>query len=45
LHYNVVSPSVAGSLGTGILVVVVAMVAIGWAVWQSGRETLSLDDM
>jgi K(+)-stimulated pyrophosphate-energized sodium pump len=45
LHYNVVSPSVAGSLGTGILVVVVAMVAIAWAVWQSGRETLSLDDM
>ncbi|CAG1770925.1 partial K(+)-insensitive pyrophosphate-energized proton pump, partial [uncultured bacterium] len=45
LQYNVISPSVSGVVGTGILVVVVCIVAIAWAIWQSGRETLSLDEL
>jgi K(+)-stimulated pyrophosphate-energized sodium pump len=45
LHYNVVTPAIPGGVGTGILVVVVAIAAIGWAIWQSGKETLSLDEL
>lgn len=44
LHYNVVKPNVPEELiGSaqviGIVVAVVALIAIGWAVWQSKRES------
>jgi K(+)-stimulated pyrophosphate-energized sodium pump len=49
LHYNLVSPQLAGGSATtarliGVAVVIVCAVAIGWAVWMSKQETGELDD-
>jgi K(+)-stimulated pyrophosphate-energized sodium pump len=45
LKYNIVTPAAGIGVGTGVLMVLVAIVAIAWAIWQSGRETLSLDEL
>jgi K(+)-stimulated pyrophosphate-energized sodium pump len=37
LQYNLLSPS-SGTRVTGIVIAVIAMAAIGWAIWQSKRE-------
>ena len=37
LQYNLLSPS-SGTRVTGVLIAVVAIAAIGWAIWQSKRE-------
>jgi K(+)-stimulated pyrophosphate-energized sodium pump len=37
LQYNLLSPS-SGTRVTGVIVALVAIAAIGWAIWQSKRE-------
>jgi K(+)-stimulated pyrophosphate-energized sodium pump len=45
LHYNLVVPNVAESSAriVGVLVASICAVAIGWAVWQSKRETATIE--
>ncbi len=41
LQYNVIAPT-AGHIVAGAIVVVISFGAIGWAIWQSKRESLDL---
>jgi K(+)-stimulated pyrophosphate-energized sodium pump len=51
LHYNIISPriavggSAASSFVIGLIVIVAAAGAIGWAVWQSKREESVADQL
>ncbi len=46
MKYNVIDPSEGGSSRIiGILVVLVCAVTIGWAIWQSKRESSELREM
>jgi K(+)-stimulated pyrophosphate-energized sodium pump len=38
LNYNLIAPKI-GSITVGVIVVVACAIAIGWAVWQSKRES------
>jgi K(+)-stimulated pyrophosphate-energized sodium pump len=49
LHYNIVAPRVSADLvGTarliGVIIIVIAAAIIGWAIWQSKRESGQLTD-
>jgi K(+)-stimulated pyrophosphate-energized sodium pump len=39
LNYNLISPKIPSGIAIGIIIIFVAAVSIGWAIWKSKQET------